>query len=221
MIGYFTDKDKKEIKWEPEDEAKNSDEKIAIDVTVVKETIYDADAVGLKPGMLYYYQIGEKNGALSEVGKFNIAQGADKTITFIQYTDTQNAYWNEHKRNEAKFGADTLFQAQKRAPNADFILHAGDFVEIAEAEDEWLDLMNQSQKGFLQMSLAIVPGNHYEYGLNSKELFPQKFNEHFNLDNAGPIDGGSYYSFDFNNTHFIVLNTNDYKNKDKKALGEQ
>ncbi len=221
VIGYFTDKDKKEIKWEPEDEAKNNDEKIGIDVTVVKETIYDADAVGLKPGMAYYYQVGEKNGALSEVGKFNTAQGTDKTVTFIQYTDTQNAYWNEHKRNEAQFGADTLYQAQKIVPNADFILHTGDFVEIAEVEDEWRDLMNQSQKGFLQMSLAVVPGNHDEYGLNAKELFPQKFNEHFNLDNAGPIDGGSYYSFDYNNAHFIVLNTNDYKNKDKKALGEQ
>ncbi|PWC13389.1 metallophosphoesterase family protein [Brenneria corticis] len=69
-------------------------------------------------------------------------------------------------------------QAQKIAPHADFILHTGDFVEIAEAEDEWLDLMARSQKGFLQMSLAVVPGNHDEYGLDKKDLFPKKFNEH-------------------------------------------
>lgn len=221
VIGYFTDKNKTDVKWEPEDEAKNPDESVGIDITAVKETIYDADAVGLQPGTLYYYQVGAKNGALSDIGKFKTAGGADKAVTFIQYTDTQNAYWNEHKRNEAQFGADTLFQAQKVAPHADFVLHTGDFVEIAEAEDEWLDLMNRSQKGFLQMSLAVVPGNHDEYGLNKKELFPKKFNEHFNLDSAGKIDGGSYYSFDYNNAHFIVLNTNDYKNKDKKALGEQ
>ncbi|MCL2896941.1 purple acid phosphatase family protein [Brenneria tiliae] len=221
VIGYFTDKNKTDVKWEPEDEAKNPDESVGIDITAVKETIYDADASGLQPGTLYYYQVGAKNGALSDIGKFKTSGGADKAITFIQYTDTQNAYWNEHKRNEAQFGADTLFQAQKIAPRADFVLHTGDFVEIAEAEDEWLDLMTRSQKGFLQMSLAVVPGNHDEYALDEKELFPKKFNEHFNLDSAGKIDGGSYYSFDYNNAHFIVLNTNDYKNKDKKALGEQ
>nr|WP_283163644.1 metallophosphoesterase family protein [Brenneria tiliae] len=221
VIGYFTDKNKTDVKWEPEDEAKNPDESVGIDITAVKETIYDADAAGLQPGTFYYYQVGAKNGALSDIGKFKTSGGSDKAITFIQYTDTQNAYWNEHKRNEAQFGADTLFQAQKIAPHADFVLHTGDFVEIAEAEDEWLDLMTRSQKGFLQMSLAVVPGNHDEYALDEKELFPKKFNEHFNLDSAGKIDGGSYYSFDYNNAHFIVLNTNDYKNKDKKALGEQ
>lgn len=221
VVGYFTEKGKTDIKWEPEDEAKHDDERVGIDITEVKETIYDADAVGLRPNTVYYYRVGAKNGALSDVGTFKTSGGAEKATTFIQYTDTQNAYWNEHKRNEAQFGADTLFQAQKAAPGADFILHTGDFVEITEAEDEWRDLMSQSQQGFLRMSLAVVPGNHDEYDLNTKELFPRKFNQHFNLDSAGAIDGGSYYSFNYNNAHFIVLNTNDYKNKDKKALGER
>lgn len=221
VINYFTDRDKTDIKWEPKKEAKNKNEKVGVDVTITKETIYYADVQGLTPATTYYYQVGDKDGLLSDVGTFKTSGAEDKPLTFIHYTDTQNAFWNEHIRNEAQFGADTLHQAQKKAPEADFILHTGDIVEIAEAEDEWVDLMSQSQKYLLSMSLVPVPGNHDEYGLNKGKLFPKKFNEHFNVESAGKIDGGSYYSFDYNNAHFIVLNTNDNKNQDKKALGKE
>lgn len=221
VTSYFTDRNKTDVKWEPKKEAKNKNETVAIDIINVKETSYDADINGLTPATTYYYQVGEQDGVLSEVGKFKTSAAKDLPLTFIHYTDTQNAYWNEHIRNEAQFGADTLYQAQRKYPDADFILHTGDIVEIAEVEDEWVDLMTQSQQYLLKMSFVPVPGNHDEYGLNKKELFPNKFNEHFNVANAGKIDGGSYYSFDYNNAHFIVLNTNDYKNKAKKALGEE
>jgi len=220
VVDYFTDQGRTDVKWEPESEIAAKDEAVGIGVTRVTETAYDADATGLEPGTRYYFRVGARDGNLSEVGTFETSGGSNSVTTFIQYTDTQNAYWNEHKRNEAQFGADTLFRAQVVAPDADFVLHTGDFVEIAEAEDEWVDLMAQSQSGFLKASLAVVPGNHDEYGLNSGELFPEKFNEHFNLGAAGPIDGGSYYSFGFNKAHFVVLNTNDYKNEEKKALGK-
>ena len=222
VTGYFTDEGKKDVRWEPASEVdKKKGEKVAIDVTVVKEAIYDVEASGLEPNTTYFYQVGSKSGKRSTVGTFRTSGKGDKDVVFIQYTDTQNAYYNEHKRNEAAFGADTLERAQKLYPDADFVLHTGDIVEFAEAEDEWADIMNRSQKSFLQMSLAVIPGNHDEYGLNTKELFPTKFNEHFNLGSEGKVDGGSYYSFDYNNVHFIALNTNDYKNPDKKALGTE
>ena len=62
----------------------------------------------------------------------------------MQYTDTQNAFWNENVRNEAMFGADTLKNAIKTAGEPSFALHTGDFVETAEVEDEWKDLYKQS-----------------------------------------------------------------------------
>src|SRR5690606_31607688 len=98
------------------------DEKVGIDVTEVTETVYDADATGLEPGTRYYYRVGSRGGNLSDVGTFETAGGDNTVTTFIQYTDTQNAYWNEHIRNEAQFGADTLFRAQNVAPDADFVL---------------------------------------------------------------------------------------------------
>ena len=42
---------------------------------------------------------------LSPVGSFKTAADPDKTdeVSFIQVSDTQNAYYNEHKRNEAAY----------------------------------------------------------------------------------------------------------------------
>lgn len=220
VLSYFTDKGKT-IGWEPKQEAKNPDQRVAIDVIKVNESIYTADAKNLKPNTQYYYQVGDKDGKMSQIGQFKTAGDRKAALSFIQYTDTQNAYWNEHIRNEAQFAADTLRHAQKINPKADFVLHTGDIVEIAEVEDEWVDLMAQSQAEFLKMSLVPVPGNHDEFGLNRKDVFINKFNEHFNVDKAGPVDGGSYYSFDYNNAHFIVLNTNDYKNPEQKSLGKE
>lgn len=216
---YFSDENKKSP-WFPQNEIKDKKLRAGIDVIKVDETVYRATASDLKPNTTYYYQVGnDKNW--SAVGQFKTA-GTDKDgFKFIHYTDTQNAYYNEHIRNEAKFAADTLANAQKISPNADFVLHTGDFVEIAELEDEWVDLLNQSQKSLLKMSLVPVSGNHDEFTVSRKELMLNKFNDHFNLDSAGKIDGGVYYSFDYNNAHFIVLNTNDYKNPAEKALGDE
>lgn len=95
-------------------------------------------------------------------------------------------------------------------------------MEIAEVEDEWVDLLEKSQKSILSRPWAPTAGNHDEYGLNYNELFPETYNNHFNVPAAqGKIDGGSYYSYDYNGVHFVVANTNDYKNPAKKALGEE
>ncbi|MDO4440832.1 MAG: metallophosphoesterase family protein [Moraxella sp.] len=214
--GYFTDQHKN-APWFPKDEAKTN-ERTGVDVIKAVEAVYKVHATGLKPNTIYYYQVGNQ-GNWSSVGQFKTAGTKEDGFSFIQYTDTQNAYYNEHINNEARYAADTLNQAQKIKPDAHFVLHTGDFVELAEAEDEWIDLMSKSQQGLLKMSLVPVAGNHDEFGINSRELFLNKFNDHFNVDSAGKIDGGSYYSFTYNNAHFVVLNTNDYKNIDKKAIG--
>lgn len=220
VVGYFNDENKK-APWFPRNEVPNKDERPAVDVIKTPETSYKALAENLKPNTTYYYQVGSRQGKFSPVGTFKTAGGKTDAFGFIQYTDSQNAYYNEHTNNEARYAADTLFQAQKVLPNASFVLHTGDFVELAEAEDEWVDLMNQSQKGLLKMSLVPVAGNHDEFTINRDELMLNKFNDHFNVDSIGKIDGGSYYSFTHNNAHFVVLNTNDYKRDDEKAIGKE
>lgn len=218
--GYYTDEKVSGPEWI------SGDAVGALDLIDVTEHSYKATATELKPNTTYYYQVGSESGEKSEVGTFETSGEAGDEFTFVQYTDTQNAYWNEHVNNEAAYGADTIEQALEVA-EADFVLHTGDVVETAEVEDEWIDIFSQSEEAWMQQPLAIAPGNHDEYALQYGD--PQltgKFNEHINVPAANDkIDGGSYYSFDYNAVHFVVANTNDNKesadNPDGKAIGEE
>lgn len=216
---YFTDAGRAKD-WSADLEVSNWDtEDIAIDVVKVNEYAYSANATGLKPNTTYYYKITADGNV--KTGEFKTASNRKDAFTFLHYTDTQNAYWNEHLIDEAKYCANTLEVALDTARNADFVLHTGDIVEIAEVEDEWVDLFTKSEKSFLKTTMVPLAGNHDEYGLSYDERFTEKFNDHFNVPAEGPIDGGSYYSFDYNGVHFIQLNTNDYKNAENKALGKE
>lgn len=70
-------------------------------------------------------------------------------------------------------------------------------------EDEWKDILNRAQDGFLSVPHVMVPGNH--------DTYETSFNDHLNVPINHSIDGGSYYSFDYNGAHMAVLNTNDNK----------
>ena len=220
LNGYYTDRQAHGDDWMSGDYGH-------IELTDVTEYSYKAKATDLEPNTDYYYQVGSESGKVSETGTFKTSGKAGDPFKFVHYTDTQNAFWNENVRNEAAFGANTLMNALETAGDADFVLHTGDVVETAEVEDEWVDLFGQSQPYFMQTAMAVASGNHDEYALEyGDDPLIEKFNEHVNVPAANnEIDGGSYYSFDYNGVHFVTLNTNDNKesedNPEGKAIGEE
>ena len=220
--GYYTDEN-----VDVENKDWTGGEVGQLELIDVDEHVYKAVATDLEPGTTYYYQVGSEEGEKSEVGSFKTSGGDDDSFTFIQYTDTQNAYWNEHVRNEASFGADTIAKALETVEDPDFVVHSGDVVEIAEVEDEWVDLFTQSEESFLQIPFIVAPGNHDEYALAyDDDMLTEAFNQHINVPAANDaIDGGSYYSVTYNNAHIVTLNTNDNKesddNPDGKAIGDE
>ncbi|PKK40096.1 hypothetical protein ABB02_00602 [Clostridiaceae bacterium JG1575] len=221
VLRYFTDEGKEPGVWDQSQEIEDrKTQSVSIDVEKVQEISYKATARGLKPGTTYYYQVRSDKGEKSSVGRFKTAKGAGAPFSFLHYTDTQNAFWNQHLMDEAAYGADTLARALKMHPDADFVVHTGDVVEIAEVEDEWVDLFEKSKASFQQTTLAMTAGNHDEYGINYADRFPHKYTDHVNVPAMGPDDGGTYYSYDYNGVHFVVLNTNDNKNNEGKALGK-
>ncbi|MCZ0717167.1 metallophosphoesterase [Aerococcus kribbianus] len=166
----------------------------------VMETINKAKATGLKANTTYYYRLGA-TGHMSPLGTFKTAAAGQDPFKFVHYTDTQNAFWNENARNEAAFGAQTLNEALAVAGDADFALHTGDIVEVSAVEDEWKDIMNQSQAGYLNVAHTFVPGNH--------DTYKTSYVDHLNVPITNSEDAGTYYSYDYNGSHFVVLNTND------------
>ncbi|PTH23698.1 metallophosphoesterase family protein [Staphylococcus arlettae] len=219
--GYYTDKHAGGPEW------LSGDKHGKTDLISEPEYTYKAQAKDLKPNTKYYYKVGSKSGKQSQIGEFKTAGDKGDPFSFVQYTDTQNAFWNENVRNEAMFGADTLKNAIKTAGDPSFALHTGDFVETAEVEDEWKDLYKQSRPSFMSLPVVATAGNHDEYALSEEdEKLLTKFNEHVNVPKENDaINGGSYYSFDYNGAHMVVANTNDNKkskdNPDEKAIGKE
>lgn len=218
--GYYTDAQAHGDEWMNGDYGH-------MELTDVTEYSYKATATGLEANTDYYYYVGSESGEISETGTFKTSGQAGDPFKFVHYTDTQNAFWNENVRNEAAFGANTLMNALQTAGDADFVLHTGDVVEVAEVEDEWVDLFEQSRPYFMQAAMSVAPGNHDEYALNyGDDPLTEKFNEHINVPVTNDkVDGGSYYSMDYNGVHFVTLNTNDNKesedNPEGKAIGEE
>lgn len=224
VLGYFTDEQitRDNTQW-----TADGDELGYLALQEVTEHVNKASATGLEPATEYYYQIGSEEGGFSEVGSFTTAAAEQADFQFIQYTDTQNAYWNANVNNEAAYGANVLEKAIEAAPEADFALHTGDFVEIAQVEDEWVDNLDLSRESNLHLPHAYTPGNHDEYSIGYiEEKDTEAFNDHTNVPVTNDaVDGGSYYSFDYSGAHFVVLNTNDNKesedNPDGGAIGQE
>lgn len=221
--GYFTDEQitTDNTQWTSEGSSLGY-----LELQDVTEYSYKAEADDLEPDTQYYYQVGSDEGGYSKVSSFRTSGEKGEPFQFIHYTDTQNAYWNANVNNEAAYGADTLAHALEVAPDADFALHTGDFVEVAEVEDEWVDNLDLSQDQNLHLPHAYTPGNHDEYTVLGDEKDLTAFNEHTNVPVTNDaVTGGSYYSYDYNGAHFVVLNTNDNKesedNPEQGAIGKE
>ena len=168
------------------------------------EVVHKAEAVGLKPDTSYFFRVGDEAlGLWSGVGSFETA--ADGAFTFIDLADSQ-----AKKEDEAVLSAHTFKKAVETVQGADFMVLNGDIVDTGMNEGQWDCLLGHSQDTLMNLTMAPVAGNHEE-DKNS-------FFEHFDLMPApfSPTESGAYYSFDYANAHFIMLNTNE----DSKAYAD-
>ena len=162
---------------------------------------------GLTAGASYYYRVGG-NDTFSSVGKFTTAGENDGSFSFIHVTDPQGS-------SEVDFSnwSSNITGAMSAFPQTSFIVNTGDFVNDGLDESEWKYCFNLPADTIKNTTLVPVVGNHEGYD------YLGSFNKHFTLD--APYyalkDKGSYYSFDYENVHFTVLNTDEKENEDLSA----
>lgn len=162
------------------------------------EVVHKAVAKGLKPDTTYYFRVGDAVRNLwSNVGTFQTAANSG-AFTFINLADSQ-----AEDEAEAALSAQTFAKAYATVRNAKFMAVNGDLVEDGMIEQEWDWLLGASEETLLNMTIVPAAGNH-EADYNS-------FLEHFHVKPAAGSDTmtGAYYSFDYSNAHFIVLNSNE------------
>lgn len=155
---------------------------------------------GLEEGATYYYRVGDaERGWWSETGSIRTGDGG-KDVTFLHMTDPQSQ--NERQYNRA--WAKVLENAFELYPDADFIVNSGDHVDHGDNQKQWAWMFNTGSDYLMNTYMMPASGNHEGMGTNAIDNF-------FVLPNAPEQDkaSGVYYSFDYNNVHIAVLNTND------------
>ncbi|WP_193726926.1 S-layer homology domain-containing protein [Paenibacillus guangzhouensis] len=162
------------------------------------ERVHKAEATGLKANTSYYFRVGDAAlNSWSEVGTFQTAP-VNGAFTFIDLADTQ-----AKTEDEAILSAETLAKSMATVPDVKFVLHNGDIVDTGTKEEQWNWLLGHSQSSLNNITIVPAAGNHEDKNY--------AFIDHFNLQEAPGSDTktGAYYSYDYSNAHFIILNTNE------------
>ncbi len=153
---------------------------------------------GLEKGTKYCYRVGDaERGWWSEAGVIETASGGDEGFTFFYVTDPQA----QRPDHYARF-AQVIETAYAEYPEAKFIVSAGDQVDEGKNVKHWSYLLNSTDK-LLDLPFMPTTGNH--------EDDSAVITENFVLPNVPEqdLETGVYYSYDYNDVHFTVLNTND------------
>ncbi len=154
----------------------------------------------LESGATYYYRVGDaEKGWWSETGKIRTADGSDN-ITFLHVADPQSQTEEQYQRAWAT----VLEEAFGAFPETDFVINTGDLVDHGDNFTQWQYMFNTASDTLMDTYMMPASGNHEDHGTNA--LVNQ-----FVLPNVPEQDttSGVYYSFDYNNAHVAVLNSND------------
>jgi predicted phosphodiesterase len=88
-----------------------------------------------------------------------------------------------------------------RAKHPDFVLHSGDLVSDGYNYDEWQSFFFYPARELLrQIPMFTIPGNH------------ERQHNYYTYFMSNPTESSGtdwYYSFDYGNAHFCMINTND------------
>ena len=166
----------------------------------MKKYVHKAEVTNLQPDTQYQYRVGDrKTGVWSDVGYFTTPSNEKDEANFIVYADVQAS--NEENFQKA---AKVLQSAVATMPNYEFAINLGDFVNDC-TNEEWDSYFRNF--AFMNMNTTLIPvaGNHE----GNLQWF--KFDNMFNIgaaENSLKVTG-CYYSFDWGDAHFAVLNTND------------
>jgi len=154
---------------------------------------------GLDPNTLYAYRVGDGE-VWSAWFHFRTARDEPAPFRFIYFGDAQNAilsYW-----------ARTFRQAYSDAPDADFLLHAGDLVNRANSRREWAEWFESA--GWVNGMVPVIatPGNHEYWGWKDGPSLSRFWRSHFTFPEHGPegLEESVYY-IDYQGARIISLNS--------------
>lgn len=174
----------------------------------------------LTPDTLYAYRVG--NGKIwSEWIQFRTASATPKPFSFLYVGDAQNYILELWSR--------LIREGYRKAPDASFIIHAGDLVSEAHSERQWQEWFTAG--GWIHRMLPSIstPGNHEYRPLNKQDQeanvrsLSVQWRPQFAFPENGPdiaeLKETVYYT-DYQGVRIITLNSNRFQKEQIPWLEE-
>ena len=155
----------------------------------------------LKPDTLYAYRVGSEK-IWSAWYQFRTAKTNSNSFSFIYFGDAQN--------NLLSLWSRVIRASILDAPQANFLLHAGDLVDSANNDSDWEEWFQAGSWIHAQLPIIATPGNHeYRTDSTGKRNLSTLWRPHFTLPQNGP-EGleETVYFVDYQGARIISLNSN-------------
>jgi 3',5'-cyclic AMP phosphodiesterase CpdA len=158
---------------------------------------HSAHLSGLKPKTMYTYRVGD-GVHWTEWNQFTTAFNGFAPFEFVYFGDAQNDVKMMWSR--------VIRQAHRDAPQAAFMLHAGDLINKANSDAEWGQWFEAGSHIHRMIPCLATPGNHeYEKSRLSIHWCPT-----FSLPENGPTElKETSYWIDYQGTRIVSLNSNE------------
>ena len=160
--------------------------------------IHEATLIGLAPNTKYEYRVGYGTDRRSDWYSLETAGG--NVYDVLIYPDSQSAdysQWEEIVKSSALHN-----------PRTALYISMGDLVDNGEQAYQWRTWLNSIKPLSANVPLATTLGNHEMYTLDWKMREPYAYLNYFAVPpNGNETFNRRYYSFDFGDVHYVVLDT--------------
>ena len=174
----------------------------------------------LKPNTLYAYRVGSDEN-WSEWIQFKTANNYYSPTQFVYFGDAQNDILNHWSR--------VIRMAYQTAPNASFVIHAGDLVDTAHKDNEWAQWFKAG--GFIHSQWTAIPvvGNHEfqrfdGYGGSLPRRLSIQWRPQFTLPVEEILDSSLHetvYTVEYQDILIVVLNSTGHLEKQTEYIIEK
>jgi 3',5'-cyclic AMP phosphodiesterase CpdA len=161
----------------------------------VHRNLHKAVLTGLQPNTTYYYRIPENfvTNHSTSLFQFRTSSSASTYMRFAVVGDKQPT--SEDLLRSNGFVADGII-----AGNYDFVCQVGDLAGAGTEMGDWHNTFQSLARIGARSPLMMAIGNHDWNGIQGAANWRQLFS----YDLVSPM-GASYYSFDYGNAHFVMI----------------
>ena len=174
----------------------------------------------LKPNTLYAYRVGFAEN-WSEWIQFKTANDTYSPSQFVYFGDAQNDILNHWSR--------VIRMAYKTAPDASFVIHAGDLVDSAHNDNEWAQWFKAG--GFIHSQWTAIPvvGNHEFQRFDGYEgTLPRRLSIQWRPQFTLPVEENldeklheTVYSVEYQDILVLVLNSTGHLEEQTEYIREK